>query len=296
MAIEIVFRGVAMFVCGRGNTTVTKVLFPNAEGKPDEGTKDTDGFKHADKTRATPHYAGLLIPRPDGDEYHKLLGVDVNFISTGDAIVDGTFIDSFPSLKKATNREGYELELLPLDKEEPSVDGRVATRIKPLGGRLTALEKIQAPFSIDGHHTKDDEDIPGRPYSPGAKWTPVGTLPSLDIVLTDRTAQHKPPKTITLGRDSKAFFYNFENGIPTQAQLEHVDHDPPCEGHLIDHDWKWLYGLMARKNTTDHPNWPEWLKSGRFHRRHEFPAPKARCEDMRLVSVSTCFQTVLGDE
>src|SRR4051794_15668570 len=173
MGIEIVFRGVAMFVCGKGNKTVTKVLFPNAEGEPIEGSIDTAGSKHADHTRATHHYAGLLIPRPDGDEYHKLRGFDVTFLLNGDANIGEKFIENFPSLQRATNGDGFELTLLPVGEEKPSETGRVATRITPSGGVLTPIDNLNAPFSIDGHHAKDGTEIPKRPYTLGATWTPV---------------------------------------------------------------------------------------------------------------------------
>ena len=301
MAIEIYFRGVAMFVCGPGNKTVAKVLLPNAEQDPiDKKTDRNGGVAHADNTRAIRHFAGLLIPRPDGDEYRRLRGLDVKFVvdnDDGDATIDEGFITQIPSIKRATNGEGFELALLPSKEETPSARGRVITRIRALGGHLSALDPGEAPrFSIDGHHAKDKKDIPPQQYAPAVVWRPRTAAKSVTIALADPSEPDSDPIRITLDeKRPTAFFYNFEHGLPTKAQLEHQGFDTPCNGHLVDHDFKWLYKLMDRTNEELH-DWPRWLSrfGGVFH---DFPAPKSPCHEVNIAlpSVSTCFQTVLED-
>jgi len=268
--------------------SVAEVLFPNAEGDTADKTDDDEGFPcHADKSRATHHSAGLLIPGPDRDEYYRLSGVEVTFLLSGPATIDATFAEQFPSLSAATSGSGFELRLL----ADRTPGGRVATRILPTGGHLAPIQPSddEPAFGIDGHHAKDGKAIPPKKYSPGAKWTPTAPdIESVEILLTDVTRPASEPVAITLGLDRpKAFFYNFDIGLPTEDELLKEKFQAPCKGRRTDHDFKWLYGLMDRTN-PNFKQWSEWLGAGRA-----FPAPVAPCPLTTLVPVSTCFQTVL---
>jgi hypothetical protein len=310
MPIAIFFRGVAIFVRG-SDTSVVEILFPNAEECPPRDTEiGDDGLpQHADHTRATAHIAGVLIPRPTGDEYRKLLNRGVVFPGSTATAIDKEFPNHFPPLRQMTSGSGFGLTLLPkAEREVPK--GRVATRIQLAGGKLTWGPDSSVAFNIDGHHAPGNVAIPRKTYTTSAVWT--SDAESIDIEVSQFTAPGAPPvreRPITLSaatNSTQAFFYNFDNGLPSTDELVKDEmKNVKCKGRLTDHDFKWVYGLMDFPNPP-FTKWQDWLKG------HEFPTPWAPCSrveeakvsdkalpipaDMMLLPVSTCFQTVVGPE
>ena len=84
MPVTVAFRGVGAFVRDSKTGAISHLLFPNAESvSPPNAEMGDEGLpRHADNTRATPHYAGMLIPSSSGDEYIKLLNRVVRFLGT----------------------------------------------------------------------------------------------------------------------------------------------------------------------------------------------------------------------
>ena len=107
-------------------------------------------------------------------------------------------------------------------------------------------------------------------------------------------------RTVTLRPSSSfsAHIYNFDNGLPTVDELNKAT-TVECKGRLSDHDFKWIYALMNRH--SGFPKWQDWLDG------EEFPTPWASCRHLkkvvhdggnlsiRLLPVSTCFQTVVDE-
>jgi hypothetical protein len=307
MPITISFRGVGIYVRETGNdSTVVEVLFPNAEqdGPPNAEIGD-DGFpRHADNTRATDHFAGVLIPRTTGNEYRKLLGRRVEFPRAGPTTIDGKFAGHFPSVTEATNGSGFGLTLIK-EAEREVFPWRAATRILLSGGTLTPKPSFAVDFNIDGHHAKGGTPIATKQYSTGGVWTSDKGVESIELAVSTFPKPGQPSVAEPLikldSAASTAHFYNFDNGLPSLEDLDKSALKLKCKGRLTDHDFKWIYKLMdfAPPFTT----WQEWLKG------EEFPAPWAPCAQLSptgpgkstpgvptnrlLVPISTCFGTVV---
>jgi hypothetical protein len=296
MPITIFFRGVGIYVRG-SDTTVVEILFPNAEeGSPPNGEIGDDGLpRHADNTRSTSHFAGVLIPRPTGAEYRKLLGRRVQFPGSIPTVIGSDFPNHYPSLPEMTGGDGFGLTLLPeADREKPQ--GRVATRIKLFGGNLTwSTPASGLDFNIDGHHAKGHAASKKRRYSTAGVWTSDGEDPiQLDVSVFSASGKHQITELpIRLDVTAPvAYFYNFDNALPTEDDLRKDETDIRCKGRLTDHDFKWIYKLMDFANPP-FKTWQEWLQG------EEFPTPWTPCpagggnKVSTLLPVSTCFQTVL---
>jgi len=307
MAITIVFRGVGVYV--RSGLTVVELLFPNAEElpPPNNETGDDGLPRHADNTRATNHFAGVLIPGDNGDEYRKLLGRLIVFPGTAPTEIDQDFPTHFPPLREVTNGGQFGLRLLP-DAARQTPQGRVATRIKFSGGQLTPAEASGVPFNIDGHHSEGGVAIRQQMYSTGAVWT----LDAVDELALDvfEFSDSGPPvreRQIQLkastSTHASAYFYNFDNGLPTKDDLGKNETTADCKGRLSDHDFKWVYQLMDFANPP-FKTWQNWLQG------EEFPTPWTPCsglkvpasdaksnsqDDILLLPISTCFETVVEE-
>ena len=301
--VRIALRGVGAYV-RTSSSVVTHLLFPNAEtGTPPDAEIGPDGFlRHADNTRATPHYAGLVVPSASSpDTYVKLLNGAVKLPGkTPPNFPSGA---SLPLLGAMTDDSRFTLKLLK-DWDKPNT--KIAAHIVFGGGSL-AVEPPPTPpilFNIDGHHRANKLPIEDQPFSPGVVWTAEGPGPvQLEIGHIDGNGDFAGEFTIPVNPPSSesgysACIYNFDNGLPTIDELTGPNKKIKCKGRHTDDDFKWIYALMER---ADHfATWPDWLDG------EEFPAPWASCRHLQkltttrngcveilLLPVSTCFQTVV---
>src|SRR5688572_21424333 len=168
MAIQIFFRGVGAYV-PQGKNKVTEVLFPWAEDLPPDHTTEADGtILHADRSRATQHYAGVLVvPAPGkGDPFHvRLAHKRVTIAGDKGADIDpAVFGDRFPSITRPTKNKKLKL-IAESDRDDKT---KVATWIKLGIGDLTASDNSAQPkFMVDGIY--GDPDGP-KQYSVSATW------------------------------------------------------------------------------------------------------------------------------
>ena len=174
-----------------------------------------------------------------------------------------------------------------------SVDGQVATDIELHDGTLSAGPLSGTPFNVDGHHRKDKTPILPKQYSPSVTWTAKDendvqveihkVLDKQGTLVLERTVTLRPASSFS------AHIYNFDNGLPTVDELK-KETTVECKGRLSDHDFKWIYALMNRH--PGFPKWQDWLDG------EEFPTPWASCRQLKsikLLPVSTCFQTVVDE-
>jgi hypothetical protein len=289
MIFTIHFRGVAVFT--RNDNHIKEVLFPNAETSlPPEGTKEkikdknenvlAEVMLHADGTPAPKHFAGALIVGPNGEiTYRKLLHRHVLIIdddSDGPEI-KGSLRTDIPPLVDAITVPKYRLRLL--DPGERSDPARVATRFSLSTGGIYSDQQSGYPWELDGG--KRGGLIPARKFFVGAKLKIQAEEP-FDIKVTDFTGKTHADETIRLDADHpEVYFYNFDSGMPSIADLTTPDHDDP--DYEVDHDFKWVYQVLNRVS-PDLDTWVKWLDGD------PFPAPSKAFKG--LITVSTCYQTV----
>jgi hypothetical protein len=308
MPVTVAFRGVSAFVRDAKTGAIDHLLLPNAESvaPPDAETGDDGLPRHADNTRATPHYAGMLLPSSSGDEYVKLLNRVVVFPGSALPKLDGSLM-ALASLGDMTSGEAAKTKpypLKPLPRNEwHKLDGHVGTDIELHNGTLSAGPPSKIAFNVDGHHRKDKVPIPPTNYTTVVIWTADDETPvALEIYrIIDAQGTLAHERTVTLSPSGllSACIYNFDNGIPTLDELVKEQAEVNCKGRLCDHDFKWIYALMKRHSSFS--TWQEWLGG------EEFPAPWAPCSQLRqaphpagnkkivLLPVSTCFQTVVDE-
>jgi hypothetical protein len=275
MPITVTFRGVGIYV-PKNRTVMSEILYPNAEDKPSDHDTDQDGaIGHADKSKATQHFAGVLIHRKNGKPFHRrLFRKRVTFPGAGDTKNHATFGSNFPSLALATNQEPFKLKLL-TDRDSD----RVATRIILHEGEIEAVRAgddqprfaMESPFGTT---------VAPRRYSFLAKWTTPKS--QLTLKVDDLPSGSDTPIELSEEGNFSADFYCFDKPLPSAEELKHNDLSR-CEGLLIDDDFKWLFQLLDRQDGTI-ATWQQWLGP------NEFPAPQTDCV-VPLVPVFTCFPT-----
>ncbi|HUQ81402.1 MAG TPA: hypothetical protein VM076_09705 [Gemmatimonadaceae bacterium] len=289
MEFTIHFRGVAVFATSGDH--VTEVFFPNAETSlPPDGKKETIRNKkdepiaemmfHADGSPAPKHYAGALIVGSGGDRtYRKLLDRHVNFGEGDGAKVKGALRTQLPPLSDAIAKDKYEIRLL--DAGERSDATRVATRITLAGGCISADQQSTLLWEIPG---KSGLHVPPSRFFVGATLRIKSDAP-IEIEVTDLSGKKDPDGPIKLNANQRMFFYNFDSGLPTEADLTKPDHKSDFE---VDHDFKWVYQVFNRVS-PDLDTWGKWLDDDKL-----FPAPTLA--QKRLIPVSTCFATIWPDQ
>jgi hypothetical protein len=291
MRFQIHFRGAAVFV--HTDSTVTEVLFPNAETRiPPDGTKEklfdpetgklrlATCMRHADRTPAPQHIAGaLLVRRSHSDTYRKLIGRQVRPEGEGNGpVMQGDFAHKIPALRNVIH-EAHGLELLP--PEDRVNAARVGTRFLLRGGNIYPELETEEKWILD---SKFGTPAPEQFYHIGARWEVEvdGDRPSFTLAVNDLTGGLAEAPIVLDEETSEVYFYNYDVGMPTVAELNAPLGDTEAKEELVDHDFKWIYTLIDRDR-----NFTTWQA---FLRGKPFPAP--RLPGGPLIPVSTCFPTL----
>ena len=314
MPFTIHFRGVSVFASKADR--IMEVLFPNAETRlPPEGTieklYDSDGtviaelMRHVDRSPARKHYAGAVIVRKQGEtNYRKLLGCEVSVATgNGGAQAQGNLLKDPPPLVDVITDPSYKLRLL--DVGQRVNPDYVTTRFILDGGKAFAEHHAMADWELDGG--KRGKKIGPKRFAAGVKWEIAvpGPKPKLELHVKSLDGNDSFESIVLTDERDTVYFYNFDSALPTVKQL--TDPEVVDKDYAVDHDFKWVYKLLAHKK----PTWKDWLDNGSGGL-DKFPAPRrldkaAGTEETKgtegtkrtvepLIPVSTCFQTIWPDE
>jgi hypothetical protein len=302
MDFTIHFRGVAMLVA-KGETSVTEILFPNAETEPppngDPGDLKADGrivgrnMKHADGSAANPHFAGAMIVGPGLERtYRKLAGRIVKPVGTSGSppTPPSDFFEQIPPLAKVITNAGSRLKLL--DPTLTANHKRIATRfILDTGNIAPVMPGSNGTWLLAGG--LHGPSVKTRQFSLGATWTVTADEPlRFDVLGLD--GNPIGDKRIELDADHReVYFFNLDVGLPTDGDL--AEETLPSTPGLVDDDFKWVYALLD--GPSGPIDWKIWLRSARFPAPQLVGLPESKGKPhMLLIPVSTCFESVWTGE
>lgn len=230
MAITVNFRGPILFV--HDGKTLIDVRIPDSRTET----------KHADNSKAVPHFAGIMILRGGGGAPHYVELTDKRTLrieedgATDPPDVRSNFLDkvALEQLVSADVHNGQELKL------DDVSSGDTLVRIFLFGGKLSTgkltSEKFDVPYKL-GHATKKV------------------ALP----LLTTWTCKKKATitgaeETIELENDDVVYIYNWEDARPTKKALEWPMRSTIGLPMQPESDFKWVYKMLVPPNT-----WADWL-------------------------------------
>jgi hypothetical protein len=266
MQITVSFRGVMLFRTQRGASGdfLEDVLLPDCDGtRPPEGSGFAGGYLHLDGTRATPHYAGLLLAKGSGSATNiSIRGAEVHIHDGGASNVHlGGSVASIADLASVT---------------PPGSATRLVVRPSAVVG---ARVRVSAGSMPTVHQVPSDYDFAFGTIVP---LTLGFTLTFASSITVDVTQSGVVTPPLKLSDGDRLYVYNYDDPNPTEDQLtrQHATADP----FVIDHDFKWLYALVQPQNGDTLAKWAMGYLPAPF-----WPSPTRAPSGIRTISVSTCF-------